>query len=40
MEAQPADLQAFIRDYCLREFDGKSDEAIKQTWTPGSSPIG
>jgi hypothetical protein len=40
MEAQPADLQTFIKDYFLREFDGKSDEAINQTWVPGSSPIG
>jgi hypothetical protein len=40
MEGQPADLRTFITDYCLREFDGKSDEAINQTWTPGSSPIG
>jgi hypothetical protein len=40
MNDQPADLDAFIRDYCLREFDGKSDEAIEPTWTPGSSPIG
>lgn len=39
MEPQPPDLKTFIKDYCLREFDGKSDEAIKPTWVPGTSPM-
>ena len=39
MEDQPADLASFVQKYYLREFDGKSDEAIKLTWTPGSAPI-
>lgn len=39
MEVQPADLKTFIKNYCLREFDGESDEAIRQTWVPGTSPV-
>lgn len=34
-ESQPADLGAFVRGYWLTPFDGKSDECLKITWTPG-----
>jgi hypothetical protein len=39
IEAQPPDLTAFVQKYFLREFDGKSDDAIKPTWTVGSGPV-
>ncbi|HEY8748399.1 MAG TPA: hypothetical protein VIM11_10515 [Tepidisphaeraceae bacterium] len=41
MERQPADLETFIDEYFLKEFDGNTDsrEPIKPTWTPGSTPV-
>ena len=39
MEGQPGNLAAFVGKYFLREFDGKSDEGIGQTWAGGSSGI-
>ena len=35
---QPSDLPAFVKQYYLEEFDGKSDEALQETW-PKSSPM-
>lgn len=32
IEPQPRDLADFATTFYLREFDGKSDEAIKSTW--------
>ena len=32
VRGQPADLSAFARGYYLRQFDGKSDEALGKTW--------
>lgn len=34
MEDQAADLPAFTRTYCLRSFDGHSDECLQKTWPP------
>ena len=31
---RPPSLDRFIRDYSLREFDGRSDECLKKTWPP------
>jgi hypothetical protein len=32
VEEQPDDLTHFIRDFFLREFDGRSDECLNLTW--------
>lgn len=34
MEGRPQSLVSFIQDCSLREFDGHSDECLKQTWPP------
>jgi hypothetical protein len=34
VEEQPDDLTHFIRDFFLREFDGRSDECLNLTWPP------
>ncbi len=33
-DGQPASLDEFKVNYSLREFDGRSDEALKKTWPP------
>jgi hypothetical protein len=32
IEPQPDDLASFVRQYAVREFDGRSDEALQTTW--------
>jgi hypothetical protein len=39
MDEQPTDLSSFITKHFLREFDGKSDDAIQQTWAHENSPM-
>ena len=34
MDSQPADLAEFVATYHLKEFDGRSNEALKTTWPP------
>lgn len=35
-EEQPGSLSEFAGTYFLREFDGQSDDCLRQTWPPGS----
>ena len=37
VEPQAPDLNTFKAKYSLREFDGKSDEALKKTWQRGKA---
>lgn len=34
-EGQPDDLPQFVRRYWLTPFDGRSDQCLTTTWTPG-----
>lgn len=36
MEFQPKDLSSFTNYFCLRPFDGRSDECLEKTWPPKS----
>ena len=36
MEEQADDLVEFAKTYCLRQFDGHSDECLQKTWPPDS----
>lgn len=36
MAEQSDDLAAFSKTYCLRQFDGHSDECLQKTWPPDS----
>ena len=36
MEDQSEDLPGFAKAYCLRSFDGHSDECLQKTWPPDS----
>jgi hypothetical protein len=34
LEDQSEDLATFAQTYCLRPFDGRSDECLRKTWPP------
>lgn len=40
MEEQPPTLVKFIEDYCLREFDGHSDQCLELTWPTKTEQTG
>ena len=38
VNGQPSALPAFVEQYYLSQFDGKSDEALQKTWPPSADP--